>query len=62
MTTNELIGRGSTPFMQRTKTWLILYGLGIAILALSLWRSEGKPSKLAPLPATASQPSEMIRP
>ena len=62
MTTNELIGRGSVPFMQRTKTWLILYVLGIAVLVLSLWRSEGMPSKPVQLPATASQPSEMIRP
>jgi len=55
MTTNELIGGGGVPFMQRTKTWLILYALGLTVLVLSLWRSEaGKPAEPR-VPATVVQ-------
>jgi hypothetical protein len=44
MKTNEANRREVVPLMQQTRTWVLLYALGIAVLALSLWRSEeGKP-------------------
>lgn len=40
MRTTEANRREVVPLMQQTRTWVLLYALGIAILALSLWRSE----------------------
>jgi len=58
--------------MQRTKTWIILYALGIAILILSLCQSEPeKPAEHPRPPAAVSQrrpvpppgmSSELMRP
>jgi len=66
MRTKGLDPRGSAAMMQRTKTWIILYALGIAILILSLCQSEpGKPAETPRTPAAVSQRaavSEMMRP
>jgi hypothetical protein len=42
--------------MHRTKTWIVLYALGIAMLALSLCQSEDrKPVETPRPPASVSQ-------
>lgn len=44
MRTNESIRTEVVPLMQRTRTWVLLYALGIAVLVLSLCRTEeGRP-------------------
>ena len=61
--------KGGAAVMQRTRTWIILYALGIAILILSLCQSE--PEKPPQPPASVSHraaaplpgmPSESMRP
>lgn len=45
MRTNQADRPEVTPLMQQTSTWVLLYAVGIAVLALSLWRAdEGKPA------------------
>ena len=66
MKANGLDPKGGAAMMQRTKTWIILYALGIAILILSLCQSEpGKPAESPRPPAAVSQraaASEILRP
>ena len=48
MRTNGSRARDGIGVMQRTKTWVLLYALGIALLVFSLCRSEEvKPAPLS---------------
>ena len=72
MRTNGQDRRGGTTMMHRTKTWIILYALGIAMLVLSLCQSEPeKPAKTPRPPVPVSHraaaphselPLELTRP
>ena len=64
MKTNAANRRGEVPLMQQTKTWVLLYAFGIAVLALSLFRSqEAKPEGTPQVPASVVQrPSDVMRP
>ena len=53
MTTKELGRRGGATMMAKTKTWIILYVLGIAILVLSLCQSQPEKPAEAPRPPAA---------
>jgi hypothetical protein len=45
MRTNQANLPEVTPLMQQTRTWVLLYAFGIAVLVLSLWRAEeGRPA------------------
>jgi len=50
--------------MQQTKTWIILYAVGIALLALSLCQSHReKPAETPHQPGSVVQmPSDVMRP
>jgi hypothetical protein len=46
MNTNEANRPDVVPLMQQTRTWVLLYAFGIAVLVLSLFRAdEGKPAR-----------------
>ena len=64
MRTNKTDRQGGIGMMQQTKTWIILYAVGIALLALSLCQSYGeKPAGTPPQPgAVVQMPSDVMRP
>ena len=56
MKTNAVDRRGEIPLMQQTRTWILLYAFGIAVLVLSLCRPEdGKPAGTPSLHGTVVQ-------
>jgi len=62
--TNASPRPGGKGLMERRNTWIILYAVGIALLALSLCQSYGeKPAGTPHQPGSVVQrPSDLMRP